>query len=74
MLQSVLKSKFGYDNFKNDIQKQAIIAIHKGVYGKLISFRLLIFVSHYICNMYFLLLEKYIIFFFSEYVYQICKE
>ncbi|KMQ97053.1 atp-dependent dna helicase q5 [Lasius niger] len=30
MLQSVLKSKFGYDNFKNDIQKQAIIAIHKG--------------------------------------------
>ncbi|KAM0733685.1 ATP-dependent DNA helicase Q5 [Formica fusca] len=30
MLQSVLKSKFGYDNFKNDTQKQAITAIHKG--------------------------------------------
>ncbi|KAL6433294.1 hypothetical protein ACFW04_006468 [Cataglyphis niger] len=30
MLQNVLKSKFGYDNFKNDIQKQAITAIHKG--------------------------------------------
>lgn len=30
MLQNVLKSKFGYDNFKNDTQKQAIIAIHKG--------------------------------------------
>lgn len=38
MLQSVLKSKFGYDNFKNDTQKQAITAIHKGFYGKLISF------------------------------------
>ncbi|XP_011260917.1 ATP-dependent DNA helicase Q5 [Camponotus floridanus] len=30
MLQSVLKSKFGYDSFKNDIQKQATTAIYKG--------------------------------------------
>nr|XP_012221785.1 PREDICTED: ATP-dependent DNA helicase Q5-like [Linepithema humile] len=30
MLQSVLKSKFGYDDFKNDIQKQATVAVYKG--------------------------------------------
>lgn len=30
MLRSVLKSKFGYDDFKNDIQRQATTAIHKG--------------------------------------------
>lgn len=31
MLQNVLKSKFGYDEFKNDIQKEATTAIYKGV-------------------------------------------
>ncbi|XP_024883716.1 ATP-dependent DNA helicase Q5-like isoform X1 [Temnothorax curvispinosus] len=30
MLRSVLKSKFGYDEFKNDIQKQATTAVYKG--------------------------------------------
>ncbi|KAG5320969.1 RECQ5 helicase, partial [Pseudoatta argentina] len=30
MLLNVLKSKFGYDDFKNDIQKQATTTIHKG--------------------------------------------
>ncbi|EFN87705.1 ATP-dependent DNA helicase Q5 [Harpegnathos saltator] len=30
MLRSVLKLKFGYDNFKSDIQKQATIAIDRG--------------------------------------------
>ncbi|KYN23424.1 PREDICTED: ATP-dependent DNA helicase Q5-like [Trachymyrmex cornetzi] len=30
MLLNVLKLKFGYDDFKNDIQKQATITIHKG--------------------------------------------
>ncbi|KAL0131548.1 hypothetical protein PUN28_002829 [Cardiocondyla obscurior] len=30
MLQSVLKSKFGYEDFKNDIQKQATTAIYNG--------------------------------------------
>lgn len=74
MLQNVLKSKFGYDNFKNDIQKQAITAIHKGFYGKLISFTNKLLILSVICNMYFLLLKKYMIFFFNKYVYQICKK
>lgn len=30
MLRNVLKLKFGYDDFKSDIQEQATIAIHKG--------------------------------------------
>lgn len=42
MLQSVLKSKFGYDDFKSDLQKQATTAVHKGFYRKLILFRLFI--------------------------------
>ncbi|XP_011877627.1 PREDICTED: ATP-dependent DNA helicase Q5-like [Vollenhovia emeryi] len=30
MLRSVLQSKFGYEDFKNDIQKQATTAVYKG--------------------------------------------
>lgn len=41
MLRSVLKSKFGYEDFKNDIQKQATTAIHKGFCKMLIFFGLL---------------------------------
>lgn len=43
MLQSVLKSKFGYDDFKSDIQKQATVAVHKGFYKRLMLFKLSIY-------------------------------
>lgn len=31
MLSTILKSVFGYDDFKSDIQKQATSAIYKGL-------------------------------------------
>lgn len=74
MLQSVLKSKFGYDSFKNDIQKQATTAIHKGFYEKLIFFMLGLQILSVHLQYVLPSLEKIYNFFFNEYIYQIRRK